>query len=72
MFFAPAGTPKDIIDKVSLATIEALKDSEVRARLIEQAVVPIGTTPAEASRFLQSEFDRWEKVITRAGVKVEG
>jgi len=72
MFFAPAGTPREIIDKVSQAAIEALKDNEVRSRLIEQAVVPIGTTPAEATKFLHSEFDRWEKVIKSAGVKVEG
>jgi len=44
----------------------------LRARLIEQAVVPIGTTPAEAASFLQLEFDRWEKVINAAGVKVDG
>ena len=72
MFFAPAGTPPEIIDKVSQAAIVALKDDEVRSRLIEQAVVPIGTTPAEATKFLHSEFDRWEKVIKSAGVKVEG
>lgn len=72
MFFAPAGTPREIIDKVSQAAIEALKDKEVRSRLIEQAVVPIGTTPADATKFLHSEFDRWEKVIKSAGVKVEG
>jgi hypothetical protein len=34
--------------------------------------VPIGTTPADATKFLHSEFDRWEKVIKSAGVKVEG
>jgi tripartite-type tricarboxylate transporter receptor subunit TctC len=37
---------------------------KLRKRLAEQAVAPVGATPADAAKFLQSEIDKWEKVIT--------
>jgi tripartite-type tricarboxylate transporter receptor subunit TctC len=69
MFLAPAGTPKDIVDKVSAEVSKALKDEALRKRLAEQAVIPVGATPEDTGKFLQSEIDKWEKVITTAGVK---
>lgn len=69
MFLAPAGTPKDIVDKMSTEVGRALKDEALRKRLAEQAVIPVGATPADTGKFLQNEIDKWEKVITTAGVK---
>jgi len=69
MFLAPAGTPKEIVDKVSAEVSKAVKDEALRKRLAEQAVIPVGATPEETGKFLQSEIDKWEKVITTAGVK---
>jgi tripartite-type tricarboxylate transporter receptor subunit TctC len=71
MFLAPAGTPQDIIDRLATEAAKAMKDEALRRRLAEQAVVPVGATPADTAKFLQSEIDKWEKVITTAGVKVE-
>ena len=69
MFLAPAGTPKEIVDKVSSEVSKAVKDEALRKRLAEQAVIPVGATPEETGKFLRSEIDKWEKVITTAGVK---
>ncbi|WP_422030703.1 Bug family tripartite tricarboxylate transporter substrate binding protein [Reyranella sp.] len=69
MFLAPAGTPKEIVDKVSAEVSRAVKDESLRKRLAEQAVIPVGATPEETGKFLKSEIDKWEKVITTAGVK---
>ncbi len=69
MFLAPAGTPKEIVDKVSSEVSRAVKDEALRKRLAEQAVIPVGATPEETGKFLQSEIEKWEKVITTAGVK---
>ena len=69
MFLAPAGTPKEIVDKVSSEVSKAVKDEALRKRLAEQAVIPVGATPEETGKFLQSEIEKWEKVITTAGVK---
>jgi tripartite-type tricarboxylate transporter receptor subunit TctC len=71
MFLAPAGTPKEIVDKMSAEVSKALKDESLRKRLAEQAVIPVGATPEETGKFLQSEIDKWEKVITTAGVKAD-
>jgi tripartite-type tricarboxylate transporter receptor subunit TctC len=69
MFLAPAGTPKEIVDRMSSEVSKALKDESLRKRLAEQAVIPVGATPEDTGKFLQSEIDKWEKVITTAGVK---
>ena len=50
---------------------KALKDDALKKRLAEQAVIPVGSTPAESAKFLQVEIDKWAKVITTAGVKPE-
>lgn len=71
MFLAPTGTPKDIVDKLSAEVSRAVKDEALRKRLAEQAVIPVGATPADTGKFLQDEIDKWEKVITSAGVKVD-
>ena len=69
MFLAPAGTPKEIVDKLSAEVGRAVKDEALRKRLAEQAVIPVGATPEDTGTFLQNEIDKWEKVITTAGVK---
>lgn len=71
MFLAPKGTPKDIVDKLSAEVSRAVKDEALRKRLAEQAVIPVGATPEETGKFLQNEIDKWQKVITTAGVKVD-
>ena len=71
MFLAPAGTPKEIVDKVSAEVSKAVKDEALRKRLAEQAVIPVGATPEDTGKFLQEEIDKWEKVINTAGVKAD-
>jgi len=71
MFMAPAGTPKEIVDRLGGEVGKAMKDESLRKRLAEQAVIPVGATPADTVKFLQSEVEKWEKVITTAGVKVD-
>ncbi|TBR24553.1 MAG: tripartite tricarboxylate transporter substrate binding protein, partial [Reyranella sp.] len=71
MFLAPAGTPKDIVGKLAAEVGRAVKDEALRKRLAEQAVIPVGATPKDTGKFLQDEIDKWEKVITTAGVKAD-
>lgn len=71
MFLAPAGTPPDIIARLQSGVAKAVKDEALRRRMAEQALVPVGATTADTAKFLQDEIDKWEKVITTAGVKPE-
>jgi tripartite-type tricarboxylate transporter receptor subunit TctC len=72
MFMAPAGTPKAIVERLSSEVAKAMKDESLRKRLEAQAVIPVGSTPAETATFLAEEVEKWRKVITTAGVKIDG
>lgn len=60
---APAGTAKPVIDRISAAANEALKDPEVVKALKTQGFDPIGGTPNEFARYIRSETARWAQVI---------
>jgi tripartite-type tricarboxylate transporter receptor subunit TctC len=71
MFLAPAGTPKDIVNKMSAEVSKAVASPDIRKRFEELGIEPVAGTPEEASRFLNDEIVKWAKVITTAGVKAE-
>ena len=67
---APAGTPKDIIDKVHGETVKALALPEVRKKFDELGLEPVGNNPAEFAAVLKKEMPEWAKVIKDAGIKL--
>jgi tripartite-type tricarboxylate transporter receptor subunit TctC len=71
MFLAPAGTPREIVARLSSETAKVLAVPEIRARFGELGVEPVGGTPAEAARFLDDEIAKWARVIATAKVKPE-
>jgi tripartite-type tricarboxylate transporter receptor subunit TctC len=66
---APAGTPSEIVDKLSHAANEALKSKEVLSLMEKQGVDPLGGTPAEFARFIDAELKKWAGVVEASGVK---
>jgi len=66
---APAGTPREVIDKLSRAAREAVKSSEVVAAWRPQGVDPLDGGPDELARLIASELKRWGDVATAAGLK---
>jgi tripartite-type tricarboxylate transporter receptor subunit TctC len=68
---APAGTPKEIVDRVSAEAKKALADPALQAKLVEQGIVAVGSSPEEFRTFVGEEITRWGKVITDAGIKIE-
>ena len=66
---APAGTPPEIVDKLSRAANEALKSKEVLSLMETQGVDPLGGTPAEFARFIDDELKKWDGVVKAAGIK---
>ncbi len=72
--YAPKGTPKPIIDKLSKALQQAIADPEVKSRFAgsgAQTVSADRATPAALQAFLKSEIDKWVPIIKKAGVKAE-
>ncbi len=59
----PAGTPKPVIDKISLATNQTLKDPTVLKALKAQGFDPLGGSPDDFARYIKSETERWARVI---------
>jgi tripartite-type tricarboxylate transporter receptor subunit TctC len=67
--FAPKGTPEPILDKLNAAVNQALKSSELRARLIPMAIDPMGGSREEFRQFLASEKARLGAVVKASGMK---
>ena len=67
----PAGTPKEIVARLSSEARKALADSEVRGKLSAQGFNVVGSTPAEFLAFARGESEKWAKVIRDFGVRVE-
>ena len=68
---APAGTPKEIVDRIAAEAKKALADPAMKDKLAEQGIVAVGSTPEEFRAFVAEEIPRWSKVITDAGIKME-
>jgi tripartite-type tricarboxylate transporter receptor subunit TctC len=70
-FWAPKGTPKDVIATLNAATVEALRDSNVKARFTELGldVAPSDLqTPQGLAKFQKAEMDKWWPIIKSAGI----
>jgi tripartite-type tricarboxylate transporter receptor subunit TctC len=67
---APAGTPKDVLDKLHIETVKALAMPEVRKKFDELGLEPVGNTPAEFSDVIRKETPEWAKLIKDAGIKL--
>lgn len=71
MFLMPAGTPREIVNRLSRETAKIVAAPDIRVRFDQLGVEPLAGTPEEASRFLDEEIAKWAKVITTANVKLE-
>jgi tripartite-type tricarboxylate transporter receptor subunit TctC len=71
--WAPAGTPKDIVDRLDAAVKTALADPTVRARIemVGQVIFPADQqNPAALAAYQKAEADKWWPIIKAAGIKV--
>ena len=69
--FMPAATPKAIVSKLNKALLDAMKDPEVAKRFETIGAEPVGSTPDELARHLALESERWTKLITERGIKLD-
>jgi tripartite-type tricarboxylate transporter receptor subunit TctC len=68
---APAGTPKDIVDKLHAATTRALGTAEVKEKLAGVGITPMPMTPAELQKFIVAEIAKWTRLTKEAGIEPE-
>jgi tripartite-type tricarboxylate transporter receptor subunit TctC len=70
-FVAPGKTPRDIIDFWNREIVKALNDPSVRNDLAKQGLDPQPGTPQELARYIDSETEKWGKVVRAANIKPE-
>jgi tripartite-type tricarboxylate transporter receptor subunit TctC len=69
---APAGTPKDVVDKLYVEVTRVLQDPDVRQRSLAGGVIaPADNTPEQFGRFIQSELSKYSDIVKRAGIPVQ-
>lgn len=71
MVFAPAGTPKPVIEKLNTALRAALDNPTVKARMTKEGYDPLTSTPAEARDRLERELPQWAKLVKERGITSE-
>ena len=69
--FAPAGTPRAVIDAVHGQIVKALQLADVRERMAGLGVDPVGNTPEQLGAVLKADLEKWTAVARSAGVKAD-
>jgi tripartite-type tricarboxylate transporter receptor subunit TctC len=67
--YAPAGTPKDVIDRLSKAITEAINAPDLREKLAGYGMEPTGLPAEELARIQRRDYERWGPVIKASGFK---
>lgn len=68
---APAGTPRDIVNRLNAVTVGVLGQPEIRSRFEADGSEAVGGTPDQLGAFMRSEWTKWGKVIKAIGLKME-
>ena len=68
---APAGTPREIIQRLNLETRNALALPDVRERVIAAGTEPATTTPEEFAAYIREETKKWGEVVRAGGIKLQ-
>lgn len=68
---APKGTPPEIVEKLHQAMVKGFADPETRKRLEAIGLVVVTSSPAEFTKFVADEIDRWSEVVKKGNLKFE-
>jgi tripartite-type tricarboxylate transporter receptor subunit TctC len=67
----PAGVPPEIVNRIYLPLVAALKAPLMKEQLVEKGALAGGGTPAEFAAFIRSETEKWAKVAKFARINIE-
>ena len=68
---APAGTPADVVEKISADVREVLASADVKAKLIELGAIPAGNTPAQFQQLIAADTSRYAQVIKSKNITAD-
>jgi len=69
--FAPAKTPKAIVERLNREVVAVLDGAEVKSYMANASIEALGSSPAEFGAFFRTERDTWAKVIKETGAKLD-
>ena len=69
--YAPAGTPKPIVERLNAEIVKALKSPDVAERFAGLGMEPVANTPAQMAEFNKAEVAKWAKIVKEANIKAE-
>ena len=70
-FLAPAGTPKDVVAKLSDAFGQVMQSPEVKSRMVSQGADPAFLGADDFAKFLAAEMPRWADAVKKSGAKLD-
>ena len=70
-FFAPAGTPRDIVVKLNAEVVRIMQAPEIQKRLTSEGAKFSPWTPEQFGGFVKTEQTKWAKVVKEAGIRVD-
>lgn len=69
--FAPASTPKPILERLNAEFVKVLADPVVRQRLTGAGVEPMSSTPEQMDRIVKDDLAKWSRLVKAAGIKLQ-
>jgi tripartite-type tricarboxylate transporter receptor subunit TctC len=69
--FAPAGTPRDIVNRLNAQVAKMLAEPELAKRFASQGAEPLSNSPDQLAQYRRAEYERWRKLIAEMKLKVE-
>lgn len=70
-FYLPAGTPKEIVQRFNTEIVKILRRPEIRAKLVELGLQPIGSTADEFAAVSRREVEKWGRIARQNNIRVE-
>jgi tripartite-type tricarboxylate transporter receptor subunit TctC len=70
-FYAPAGTPAEIVRRLHAEAARALNSPDIKEKLVKTGNEPVVSTPEEFTAFMRREIAKWGKVVKEAGIRVD-
>jgi tripartite-type tricarboxylate transporter receptor subunit TctC len=69
--YAPARTPRAVIDRMNAELATVMADAAIRRQLVEQGVEPMHTTPEALAALMRRDTEKWAKIVKASGAKLD-
>ena len=68
---APAGTPPEVVNRLSAEIAKIAKSPEIREKLVAMGAEPVGSTPEEFKAVIDRDIAKWKPLAQRVGIKID-